>query len=271
MIKSERPKIVLCDLDGVIWLAHEPIEGSVAAVAALHEAGIRVLFVTNNSFSTLSEQEAHLLKLGIAAAGNVVTSAMSTAAVLKPGQKALVCGGPGIVEALTARGVECRVSHEHIGTTESFDAVVVGMYRQFSYDVLNDAQRAVRNGAMLIGANEDPTYPTPQGPLPGGGSFLAAIATASGATPLVTGKPHQVMAKMVQDLCVPVGIEDMLMIGDRPSTDGTFARNLGCRFALVLSGVTSRFDAKIDMETSDLVDADLVFVDLAGVVQEILA
>jgi len=62
-----------------------------------------------------------------------------------------------------------------------------------------------------------------------------------------------------------------LMIGDRPSTDGTFARNLGCRFALVLSGVTSRFDAKIDMETSDLVDADLVFVDLAGVVQEILA
>jgi HAD superfamily hydrolase (TIGR01450 family) len=266
MIKSERPKIVLCDLDGVIWLAHEPIEGSIAAVASLQEAGIRVLFVTNNSFSTVSEQEAHLLRLGISAVGNVMTSAMSTAAVLKPGQKALVCGGPGIVEALTARGVHCTVSHENLGTTDSFDAVVVGMYRQFSYDVLNDAQRAVRNGAMLIGANEDPTYPTPQGQLPGGGSILAAISAASGATPLVTGKPHQVMAQMVRDMCVPVGVTEMLMIGDRPSTDGKFARNLGCRFALVLSGVTSESDGKIDVQAEDLVG-----VNLAAVVQELLA
>ena len=31
---------------------------------------------------------------------------------------------------------------------------------------------------------------------------------------------------------------DAVMVGDRPSTDGGFAATLGCRFALVRSGVT---------------------------------
>ncbi len=42
---------VLCDLDGVVWLAHQPIAGSVDAIAALRAGGRRVLFVTNNSFA----------------------------------------------------------------------------------------------------------------------------------------------------------------------------------------------------------------------------
>ena len=40
---------VLCDLDGVVWLAHTPIPGSVEAIAAIRASGRRVLFVTNNS------------------------------------------------------------------------------------------------------------------------------------------------------------------------------------------------------------------------------
>ena len=39
---------VLCDLDGVVWLMHQPIKGSVDAIARIREAGHRVLFVTNN-------------------------------------------------------------------------------------------------------------------------------------------------------------------------------------------------------------------------------
>ncbi|NDH91914.1 MAG: HAD family hydrolase, partial [Actinobacteria bacterium] len=33
---------VLCDLDGVVWLMHEPIAGSVEAIARLRQAGHRV-------------------------------------------------------------------------------------------------------------------------------------------------------------------------------------------------------------------------------------
>ena len=40
---------VLCDLDGVVWLARQAIPGSPEAVARMRAAGWRVLFVTNNS------------------------------------------------------------------------------------------------------------------------------------------------------------------------------------------------------------------------------
>jgi ribonucleotide monophosphatase NagD (HAD superfamily) len=45
-------------------------------------------------------------------------------------------------------------------------------------------------------------------------------------------------------------------VGDRPSTDGAFARALGARFALVLSGVTAAGDLPVE-PAPDVVAADL--------------
>jgi HAD superfamily hydrolase (TIGR01450 family) len=275
--KSERPKIVLCDLDGVIWLAHQPIAGSVEAVARLRAEGIRVIFVTNNSFSRLSDHEDALRQIGISAVGDVITSAMSAAVPVRAGERILVCGGPGLVEAIEAKGATAVVAHEQPGAHGAFDAVVVGLHRQFSYTVLDDAQRAIRNGAQLIGSNEDSTYPTPQGPTPGGGAILAAIATAADTTAMVTGKPHQVMAELVYAMCTGVLPQHIMMVGDRPSTDGAFARTLQCRFALVLTGVTTPRGADvIDSLHGGLSDdfqfheSDIVGRDLASVVDQIL-
>ena len=58
---------VLCDLDGVVWLTHQPIPGSVDAIARIREAGHRVLFVTNNSYATADDQARILEEIGIPA------------------------------------------------------------------------------------------------------------------------------------------------------------------------------------------------------------
>ena len=70
---------VLCDLDGVVWLAHHPIAGSVEAIAALQASGRRVLLVTNNSSATIATQERALADVGISATGDVVSSALAAA------------------------------------------------------------------------------------------------------------------------------------------------------------------------------------------------
>ena len=80
------------------------------------------------------------------------------------------------------------------------DAVVVGFHREFDYDGLARASSKVRAGARLVGTNDDATYPTADGPIPGGGSILAAIAFASGVEPVVAGKPYAPMAALVVDL-----------------------------------------------------------------------
>lgn len=261
MDKTARTQVILCDLDGVVWLAHEPIPGSVAALRRAEAEGLYVLYVTNNSFSTIEEQESALSSIGLDATGRVVTSAMAAASILEPGRRVLVCGGRGLREEVARAGCEVIVAHEHPGRVEHYDDVVVGLYREFDYTVLTDAMRAVRSGARLIGSNSDNSYPTPTGLLPGGGSVLAAIAMASGQEPVVTGKPHPPMAHLVRSRFPDIASENFVMIGDKPSTDGAFADTIGCRFAQVLTGVSTANEA---------VPGGEIHADLASVVESIL-
>ncbi|MBW3573688.1 MAG: HAD-IIA family hydrolase [Actinobacteria bacterium] len=235
------------DLDGVVWLTRDPIPGSADAVAELRAAGHEVVFVTNNAESRVSELEAKLAEAGIEAGGAVITSAQAAASVLDPGSTALACGGPGVVEALEARGITVR-------SEGPVDAVVVGFHHDFDYARLTAAHRAVWQGARLIGTNADPTLPTPEGPLPGAGSLLAAVATAAGVEPEVAGKPFPPMAALVRQL---VGDGPHVMVGDRPSTDGLLAVELGARFGLVLSGTTDAGDLEGEEHAPDRVADDL--------------
>jgi len=265
--------VVLLDLDGVVWLAHHAIPGSPEAIAALRAAGHRVLFVTNNSASTVEEQEAALGAIDIPAVGDVLTSAMAGALLIEPGERVLVCGGAGAMQAVTRRGAtavrisefdDAALAALDAGITAPFDAVMVGLHRDFDYHGLRRASQVVRGGARLIGTNDDATYPTPDGPIPGGGAILAAYVVASGATPVIAGKPYEPMAGLVRAI---VGSERALaavMVGDRPETDGLFARTLGCRFALVWSGVTAAGAAVEPLP-------DLAMSNLAAVASSLLA
>jgi ribonucleotide monophosphatase NagD (HAD superfamily) len=132
------------------------------------------------------------------------------------------------------------------------DTVVVGWTRAFDYDVLTRAMLAVRGGARLLGTNHDPTLPTPDGVLPGGGTLTTAIAYASGVEAVFAGKPNQPTVDAAHARFGPIEV----MVGDQPSTDGVFARRLGARWALVLTGVTRPSDLPVDPEP-DVVAASL--------------
>lgn len=234
------------DLDGVIWLAEQPIAGSADAVARLRDAGIQVVFATNNAAPTVEQLIGRLDAAGIPAAPeDLVTSAQAAASMLAPGTTAFACAEGGVVEALTDRGVE-------VVDRGPADAVVVGWTRRFDFDLLADAVTLVRQGARFIGTNEDATHPTPQRLLPGSGALLAAVATAAQAVPEVAGKPHAPMAELLRRRAPGA----TLVVGDRPSTDGALARRLGLAFALVRSGVTSDGREPMVVEPDDDV-ADL--------------
>lgn len=252
---------MICDLDGVVWLGDGPIAGSAEAIARVRAAGDRVLFVTNNSFAPVAAVEAKLEQQGIPATGAVVTSSQAAASLVDPGEQVLLAGGPGAAEALEAAGAVV-VAHPAPATP---DAVVVGFHRSFDYDGMARASAAVRAGARLIATNDDSTYPTPTGEVPGAGAILAGIAYAAGATATVAGKPNPPMAALVRRRLVAPGDgsgtaadAELVMVGDRPDTDGRFAVVLGARFALVLSGVTT--SGEHCEPVPDLVGADLAAV-----------
>ncbi|MCF8543942.1 MAG: HAD-IIA family hydrolase [Ilumatobacteraceae bacterium] len=265
---------ILCDLDGVVWLMHQPIAGSVNAIESLRNAGHRVLFVTNNSFSVVADQENALAKIGIDAHNDVVTSSQAAGALLRKGERVLLGGGPGAVEAIMNAGAILAGrsdDHTHGDSVaqkmisefdQQFDVAMVGYHSTFDYRGLTRLSNAVRNGARLIATNDDATYPTPHGLIPGGGSILAAVAAASGVEPIIAGKPHSPMADLVRQVLGINDLSDAWMVGDRPSTDGLFAQTVGCKFAQVLTGISSLNDVNDD--ASDVVAGDThVFADLA--------
>jgi glycerol-1-phosphatase len=248
---------VVLDLDGVVWLADRPIPGAADAVGRLRAGGHRVVFVSNNSFSPVAAVEEKLEGFGIPAGGDVLTSAVAAARLVHPGDRVFLCAGPGAEEAITKAGAE-------VVTDGDADAVVVGFHTTFDYDELRRACTAVRRGARLIGTNDDLTYPTPEGPIPGGGSILAAVVAGSGVTAVVAGKPYEPMAELVRAELGP-DLDGAVMVGDRPDTDGRFARAIGCRFGLVFSGVTHRTDLPVNPSP------DLVADHLAGLADQLLA
>lgn len=238
------------DLDGVVWLAGQPIPGSPEAIERLRSKGERLAFVTNNSAPTVDEYVQRLSHAGIAVTPDeLVTSSQAAASLLKPGTRVAFLGGEGVREALAQAEVEI------VRAGQRPDAVVVGRTLRLDFDALTEAATAIRDGARFIATNTDATFPTPHGPEPGAGALVAYLEVGSGRTADPAGKPEAPMADLVRSR---FGDPD-LVVGDRPDTDGRFAQRVGARFALVLTGVTKRSDLPVE-PTPDLVGPDLKWV-----------
>ncbi len=243
------PRCVLLDLDGVIWLADEPIPGAADAVARLGDLGVRVAYFTNNSFPLLAQHLDKLHRFGLEpAAEDVLTSPQAAARCCMPGERALVLGGAGILEALAARGVEAQGVSDDMAANGAdaphVDVVVCGIDPGLTYQRLAVATGALRRGARFVATNDDATFPRPDGVVPGAGAIVAALATASARQPIIAGKPNAPAAELAVER---LGRID-LVVGDRASTDGALALRLGVPFALVLSGVTPPAHGPLEVE-----------------------
>jgi HAD superfamily hydrolase (TIGR01457 family) len=229
----------LLDLDGVLYRGDRPITSAPDAVESLRALGKRLAFVTNNSSRTPEAVVAHLASVGVdAAPGEVETSALTTAAVLRDRsvQRAAVIGEEGLRSALSSAGIEL------VAADAEPDAVVLGWDRHVTYDALRDASLAVQRGAALYASNDDVSYPAPDGyTWPGAGAILAALEAATGVQAEVFGKPNPPILRAALDRA---GGGRPLVVGDRLETDIDGAVNAGWDAALVLTGISTRAQAE---------------------------
>jgi HAD superfamily hydrolase (TIGR01450 family) len=228
--------VALLDLDGVVYVGPDAVPGAPAALAAARAAGMRLAFVTNNAARPPHAVADHLTELGIAAkAAEVVTSAQAAARYLADrlpgGARVLVVGTTGLEEALRERGlVPVGDADGHV------DAVVQGYSPDLNWRQLAEGAVAINRGVLWVATNVDPTVPSPRGPLPGNGSLVAALRHATGAEPVVTGKPDPTMHR---ESLLRTRAERPIVVGDRLDTDIEGANAVGCASMLVFSGVTT--------------------------------
>jgi 4-nitrophenyl phosphatase len=143
-------------------------------------------------------------------------------------------GEEGILEEMRAAG------HTLVSAEEA-EWIVVGMDRSLTYEKLAQALRALLRGARLLATNEDPTFPTPEGLVPGAGAVVGALRGMGFPPEIVVGKPSPISFQVALEV-LGLGPSEVLMIGDRLDTDIAGAQALGMDTALVLSGVTKPED-----------------------------
>ena len=244
-----RVRLVIFDLDGVVYRGDEAVAGASELVGWLHAAKVTVRFATNNSMVERAGYVDRLAALGIpTTAEEIVTSSSATVEHLRRHapevRRVLAIGADGMRAELVAAGLETEMARDinpqHPGASleRSYDAVIVGLDPEFEYQRMAVAMSAVAAGARLIATNADARYPTPAGFVPGAGSMVAALATATGVTPEVIGKPEPAMFRAIlEETGIPAA--ETVVVGDNPASDIVGARRAGCAAILVLTGVAT--------------------------------
>ncbi len=246
---------LIIDLDGVLWRGDQPLGPLPEWFQRLQALGLRWVFATNNATRTIDMYLEKFARMGLTdiRPDQIVNSILAAVYALRQrwpqGAPVYIIGETGLFQGLAEAGFPFT------DDLEAIQAVVVGLDRQLTYDKLALGTLAIRRGAWFIGTNPDRSFPTPEGLKPGAGAILAALEAATDVAPTIVGKPEPFLFQLaLERLGTPP--EATLVVGDRWETDILGGQRVGCPTALVLSGVTSRDQARTRNPAPDLIVED---------------
>ncbi len=234
----------MIDLDGVVYTGRDPIPGAAGFLTEARRRGLKYLLLTNNSTTSPELVAQRLATMHIEVEPHeILTSAQAAVAYVKlhaePGARVRIVGEAGLRQAAEAEGF--LVVED--GETQA-EWVIAGLDRAFTYEKLARATRDILAGAHFVATNTDALLPVEGGQVvPGAGTMIAAIKTATATEPVVLGKPEPGLFEHGLRRLGGLAAEDAAMIGDRLDTDIVGGRRAGLHTILVLSGVTTPEEA----------------------------
>ncbi len=233
-------RLVLLDIDGTVFRRSEACPDAAESIRRIVDSGRSIRYLTNNSSARPQTLHEQLVSFDIPSDPTwIFTAGMAAAAHARDQDfhRCAAVGEPGLMEQIEATGLEL------VPIGESAPCLIAGICFTFDFDMLRRAADTIRNGAMLIGCNPDPTFPIEDGRLaPGAGSLIAAIESASGSRAIIVGKPEPALALAA---CQSAGEtpSTTLVAGDRYDTDIVWGQRAGTATWLVLTGVSKQIPA----------------------------
>jgi len=248
-------KAIVLDMDGVLWRDHEPIGDLPSIFKQISDLGLKVILATNNATKNVSEYIEKLSGFGVILQDwQVITSAIACGIYLKEkyptGGKLYLLGSSSMISTLEEYGFQSAADGEPVL------AVVAGLDRQISYAKLRNATLQIYQGALFVGTNPDRTFPTPEGLVPGAGSILAAIESATYIKPIIAGKPSPLLYTIAMER-LQTAPSETIAVGDRFDTDIVGGQKAGLKTAMLLSGVEGIENSANWIPKPDMIAADL--------------
>ncbi|MDD5110452.1 MAG: HAD-IIA family hydrolase [Patescibacteria group bacterium] len=213
------------DLDGTVYYGDRAVAGAVETIRALMQRGYQIFYFTNSSGRTREQVVEKLRRLGVPAElPCTYNSAFALMTYLTESKISPVyfIGTNDVRQALVNSGITVKNS-------PPVAAVVVALDPALDYSKIAAALAAIRQGAKLVVANTDPSYPVEDGKyLPGCGAMVGAVTGATGRAPdFIVGKPNTYLFEL---LCRDHHLSpvEVCIVGDSPDSDILVAERLRC-------------------------------------------
>jgi phospholysine phosphohistidine inorganic pyrophosphate phosphatase len=247
-------RAILFDLDGVIYQGTRPIDGAAGVIDWVRRRSIPHLFVTNTSSRPRRAIVEKLSAMGIElAAGELLTPAVAATDWLRdhrPGPAALF-----VREATRSEFEGLELLDERVESGAG--AVVVGdMGDRWDFHTLNRAFRLLMGEPrpQLIALGMTRYWRAEDGLRLDTAPFVIALSHASGAEPLVLGKPARAFFEAALAR-LGMNSANTLMIGDDILGDIQGAQKAGLRAMLVRTGKFRPEDLDSSIDPDAVVDS----------------
>lgn len=252
MMDWSRKRCVVLDMDGTVYLGNIPIAGAVAFIRK-HWDELDFHFLSNNTSKSPQTYVDKLNGMGIPARLELLLSPVTPLVDFLRANgisRAYAVGNRDFQRDLLGRMPELT-----LGEADA-QAVILAYDTELTYEKLaRSALLLQKPEVRFLATHPDLVCPSPEGPLPDVGSMIELYATATGRRPQhIFGKPDPAV---LAPLLARYAKSDMIMVGDRLSTDKKLAENAGIDFALVLSGEATREDLARETRQPTVVLEDL--------------
>jgi phospholysine phosphohistidine inorganic pyrophosphate phosphatase len=227
--ETTEPFGVLLDIDGVLYVGDEPIEGAHDALAELRRIGGGLRLVTNTTSRSRRQVAEHLQELGFET---------SIEEILTPAALAVRhCEEHGheLVELVVSDGLrEDLAALQSPSRSASVDAVILGDGGdRFDAALLNRVFRLLMDGAELIALQHNRYWRRKDGLTLDVGAYSAALEYATRREAVVVGKPSP---DFFDAAVAEMGMAQNVMIGDDVEADVGGAMSAGLAGVLVRTG-----------------------------------
>ncbi len=219
----------LIDLDGVLYVESQPIEGAIEAVNWLRSRDLPFRFLTNTTMRSQRALAEKLTNMGFPAKPQDIFSTCTVAAQWLKKQ--------GIKRVHLMLPEEPQEDFAELEVTDrNPQAVVVGdLGAQFTFETLNKGFRLLKEGTRLIALQKNRFWQTLEGLSMDVGAFVAALEYAAEVEATVVGKPNPAYFQMaLQDMALSP--DRVAMVGDDIFTDIAGGNAAGLRTILVKTG-----------------------------------
>ena len=222
-------KGIIFDIDGVLKYHGIVYPKVIETIDLLRKNEIILRFMTNSTLKSRISCTEELKKSGFNIFSNeIITASYATADYLeklKPKSSLIMLEREGLSEF-----------KKFNQDTNNPEYIVIGDNRsKFDFENMNKVLRLLLNGSKLIGMTPDPVDSSLGEPELNVGSWVHMLERASGIRATYIGKPGSYIYELTLKT-MNLEKKDVIMVGDRISTDIKGANDFGIRSILIQTG-----------------------------------